>query len=294
MMENITYDVRIWKTEVYRGTKLTTYTVRWKVGDRAWKQPFRVRAQADSFQAELHAAARKGEAFDTTTGRPVSWGRATNNMSWYDFCVSYVDMKWKRSAAHRRSNIAWTLVTVTPAMLATDRGKPDDKAMRVAMRKWGFNTIKRDTCPEEAALILKWLSRNTRPVSALADPAVTRALLDASATLLDGHAASAWTARGNRAVLDNAMEYAVELGLLTRNPIKVIKWKAPKTTNEVDRRSVVNHAQAQRLLAAVRDQSPSGPLLVAFFGVIYYAALRPEEAVNLREDNVNRPPACME
>ena len=77
MMENITYDVRIWKTEVYRGTKLTTYTVRWKVGDRAWKQAFRVRAQADSFQAELHAAARKGEAFDTTTGRPVSWGRAT-------------------------------------------------------------------------------------------------------------------------------------------------------------------------------------------------------------------------
>ena len=34
-MDNITYDVRIWKTEVYRGTKVTTYKVRWVVGGRS-------------------------------------------------------------------------------------------------------------------------------------------------------------------------------------------------------------------------------------------------------------------
>jgi integrase len=144
--------------------------------------------------------------------------------------------------------------------------------------------------PEDATAILHWLSRNTKPVSALADPAVTRAVLDAAATLVDGRPASAWTARGNHAVLGNALEYAVELGLLTRNPVKAIKWKAPKTTNEVDRRSVVSHAQARRLLEAVREQAPSGPRLVAFFAVLYYAALRPEEAVNLREDNLTIPP----
>jgi integrase len=288
-MENITYDVRIWELEVYRGSKLTTYTVRWKVGDRRWRQPFRLKAQAESFRGELRAAARKGEAFDITTGRPVSWARAAS-MSWYDFCVSYVDMKWKRSAAHRRSNIAWALVRVTPAMLVTDRGKPDDKAMRVAMRKWGFNTKQRDTCPEQYATILQWLSRNTKPVSALADPVVMRGMLDATATLLDGRPASAWTARGSRTVLDNALEYAVELGLLSSNPIKAIKWNAPRTTNEVDRRSVVNHAQARRLLDVVREQTPSGPRLVAFFAILYYAALRPEEAVNLRLDNITLPP----
>ena len=31
-MDNITYDVRIWKTEIYKGAKVTTYTVRWKTG----------------------------------------------------------------------------------------------------------------------------------------------------------------------------------------------------------------------------------------------------------------------
>jgi len=37
-------------------------------------------------------------------------------------------------------------------------------------------------------------------------------------------------------------------------------------------------------------QAPSGPRLVAFFAVIYYAGLRPEEAVNLRTDNITLPP----
>jgi integrase len=43
-------------------------------------------------------------------------------------------------------------------------------------------------------------------------------------------------------------------------------------------------------LSAVSEQMPSGPRLVAFFAVIYYAALRPEEAVNLCKDNITLPP----
>ena len=33
-MDNITYDVRLWKTEIYKGAKVTTYKVRWKVSNR--------------------------------------------------------------------------------------------------------------------------------------------------------------------------------------------------------------------------------------------------------------------
>ena len=290
-MENITYDVRIWKTEVYKGTKVTTYTVRWKIGDRAWKQPFRAKAQADSFEAELHAAARKGEAFDTTTGRPVSWGRATNNMSWYDFCVSYVDMKWKHSAAHRRANIAWALVTVMPAMLATDRGKPDDKAMRWPAAVGLQHEKARRPAREDAAAHPQvavsqhqtgfCARRPGRDACTFSTPPRPCSTATRHRRGLPGATAPSWTTRWNT---------RLNCGLLTRNPIKAIKWKAPKTTQEVDRRCVVNHAQARRLLDAVRDQSPSGPRLVAFFAVIYYAALRPEEAVNLREDNITLPP----
>jgi len=289
-MDNITYDVRIWKTEIYKGAKVTTYKVRWKTGPRPRKQPFRTKAQAASFEAELRSAARRGEAFDITTGRPVSWGREDNDMSWYDFCVSYVDMKWKGSSAHHRANIAWALITVMPAMLASDRGKPDGIAMRTALRQWGFNTKRRGDCPDDAAPIINWVSRNTKPVTALADPAAARAVLDAAGTLLDGRTAAPSTVRRNRTILHNALEYAVELRLLSRNPVKAIKWKAPKTTHEVDRRCVVNHAQARRLLSAVSQQIPSGPRLAAFFAIIYYAALRPEEAVSLSKDNIALPP----
>jgi integrase len=49
------------------------------------------------------------------------------------------------------------------------------------------------------------------------------------------------------------------------------------------RRRRLDHGQARALLAAVR-QLPSGGPLVAFFAVMYYAALRPGEAVELRKE----------
>ena len=92
-----------------------------------------------------------------------------------------------------------------------------------------------------------------------------------------------------RAVLTNAIGYAVELELLAANPVVSIKWRAPKASHAVDRRSVVNPLQARTLLAAVGAQRRSGPRLVAFFAVMYFAALRPEEAVNLRVANLDLP-----
>lgn len=39
----------------------------------------------------------------------------------------------------------------------------------------------------------------------------------------------------------------------------------------------------------MRTQKPSGPRLAAFFGVLYYGGLRPEEAVGLRRRDVMLP-----
>lgn len=81
----------------------------------------------------------------------------------------------------------------------------------------------------------------------------------------------------------------MELKLLSANPIPALKWKAPKTVHTVDRRSVANPVQARTLLNAVRLQARSGPRLVAFFGCLYFAALRPEEAVSLTKSNLSLP-----
>ena len=155
-----TYDVRVYKTEVYRGTRVSSYTVRWKAGARLWRRSFRIAAQADVFRAELLAAARKGEAFSAVTGEPVSWHRDEPGTSWYDFTCRYVDMKWKTASAKYRRAIAQALAAAAPVMLAGSYGRPDDKALRGALVNWGYNTGQRASAPEDIAEILAWVSRN--------------------------------------------------------------------------------------------------------------------------------------
>jgi integrase len=118
-------------------------------------------------------------------------------------------------------------------------------------------------------------------LSALRDPAVLRRVLDGLTVRLDGSPAAPSVVSRKRRILFTAMEYAVELRLLDRNPIPALKWKPPKTVDAVDRRRVVNPIQARTLIEAVRLQQRSGPRLVAFFGCLYFAGLRPEEAVGL-------------
>lgn len=125
----------------------------------------------------------------------------------------------------------------------------------------------------------RWFAANTRPVRDLADSAVLRPALDALALRLDGKPAAASTVSRKRAIFYNSVEYAVELGHLPGNPIASIKWRAPKITEAVNPRVVINYAQVRALPAAV-DPEPSGPALVAFFAVMYYAALRPGAAVD--------------
>ncbi len=68
-----------------------------------------------------------------------------------------------------------------------------------------------------------------------------------------------------------------------------LKWSPPRNVQALDKRTVVNHQQARKLLDAIRQQGPSGPRLVALFGVMYYAAARPGEAVNLHRQDVTLP-----
>ncbi len=108
-------------------------------------------------------------------------------------------------------------------------------------------------------------------------------------TRLDGQPA-AGSVSHERAVLHNALDYAVERGLLGENPLPKLKWKPPKTVPAIDKRTVLNPQQARRLLEAVGQQQPSGPHLQAFFAVMYYTAARPAEAVNLRRGDITLPP----
>lgn len=286
-----TYDVRIWNTERYQGTRIVSYTVRWVVAGHKHRRPFRTAAAADSFRAELLTASRQGEPFSASTGLPERMQRTEQpTIGWYEFACNYIDMKWPAISPKHRKGIAEALITVTPVMLDEDVEPVRAKAIRSALLNWAF-TARRgsEDQPEEVTELLAWVAAHSRPLVDIAQPARTRAVLEAIATKLDGTRAAGRTATVKRANLMGALGYAVELGLLHENPILKIKWKAPKSTAGVDRRSVINPDQAAQLLDAVAKTPTSGPRLVAFFACMYYSALRPEEAVNVRAHWLDLP-----
>jgi integrase len=286
----ITYNVRINQTEVVTGVRGNSYKVRWTVEGRRWKEPFKSAALAESFRSELVTASRKGQAFDTTTGLPVAAQEAVKSESWYAFACSYVDMKWPDAAGKSRMGIAETLATVTP-VLADGRGRPSEQAMRSALYRWAFNSRARakGDPPPESADTIRWLERNSVQVFELAKPEVMRSVLGRIGRKLDGDPAAASTIGRKRAIFHNVLEYAVERQLLAQNPLSTLKTKKPRMVEIVDKRVVVSPVQAITLLQSVRKQGRTGRHLVVFFGLMYYAALRPAEAAALGKNDLTIP-----
>ncbi len=280
------YEFRIWG--IRKRDRQKPYQVRWLVAGRSHAETFVTRALAESFRAELMAAARAGEAFDEVTGLPESRAR---DVPWFDHAMSYVDTKWPRAAAKSRKSIAEALTTVTMALLLPRRGRPDDVVIRRALFGWAFNTGRRAAGkpPAEVAEALTWVSGASRPVSSLRDLAMIRSVLDALTVRLDGKPAAATSVYRKRAVFYNALGLAVERRLLPTNPVDLVQWTAPDVAESVDRRVVASPKQVRALLDAVRRQPRRGEYLVAFFGCLYYAGMRPAEVVALRAGDCELP-----
>jgi integrase len=291
MTEDTTYDVRVYRTEVYKGSRVTTYRVRWKTAHRVWRQNFRKTAPADSFRSSLLIAARKGEAFSLRTGRPLSW-EGESTVTWYSLTLDYAAAKWPDIAPNSRRSIAETLTDGTEAMFASEDRPYGIEEIRRALREWAFSDRIRGVTepPDDLWEVVHWLETATVPVTDLArrgtGPARCRALLRRISRKRDGTPVVPNTVNRKRAVLNNLMQYAIESGVLAANPLKTLKWARPRTLKTVDPRTVVNSEQARRLLAAAGQQGPPGERLVAFFGCMYYAALRPEEVMDLRSSNL--------
>ncbi|MGH3806721.1 MAG: tyrosine-type recombinase/integrase [Pseudonocardiaceae bacterium] len=126
-------------------------------------------------------------------------------------------------------------------------------------------------------------------VAELMKPDELRTVLARIGRKLDGQPAAASTTGRKRAVLHNALEYAVERELLPLNQFTALKTKKTRTAEAVDKRVVVSPGQAARLLDAVHDQGTAGRHLVVFFALLYYAALRPAEAAALGKGDLTLP-----
>ena len=292
MDDATTYDARVYKTNVRKGKSATSHHVRWRTGPRTWKSVFRNAAQADSFRSSLQAAARNGEAFSLTTGRPVSWRREESALSWYTFTLDYSAAKWPYVSPNHRRGIAEALTDATETMISRDDAPYGREQLRRALQTWAYSERLRSNAapPDDLAAVVRWLETCTVPLADLSQPgsgpARVRAILDRISRKQDGKPAAANTANRKRIVINNAMEYACEIGALPANPLQSVKWTRPRTLTTVDPRVVINPAQARRFFAAVQAHGKRGERMKAFFGCLYHAALRPGEASDLRRENL--------
>ncbi|GHF22106.1 site-specific integrase [Streptomyces spiralis] len=288
----LTYDVRLYTIEV-RKDRPKPYRVRWLVGERKHSKSYKLKVQADGRRSELMSAVRRGEQFDEESGLPVSELRAKQgSLTWYDHSRAYIERKWAQAPAKSRKNYADALATITPALVKTKAGMPDAALLRRALYGWAYNRNRWDqTPPEDIAHALRWVAKNSMPVSALEDPATVRLALDALALRMDGKTAAPRTAKRKRACLSDVLGLAVEEQYFSIpvNPLSAVKWTSPKAVEQVDPESVANPRQVRALLAGVREQGPRGQHLEAFFGCLYYAAMRPAEAAALRATQCHLP-----
>ena len=280
------YDVRLWAIRK-RPDRRMPYQLRWVVAGHEHSESFLTKALADAFRAELLTAARAGEPFDPMTGLPES---RTRDMSWFQHACDYVDMKWPRAAAKSRKSIAEAMTTVSLALLANRRGRPDDEALRAALYGWVFSPAHRSAeAPPEISATLAWLEKASAPVASLRDLATAPPRARRAFQAHGWSAAAATTMYRKRAVFYNALGYAVERQLLPANPIDQVQWSAPEVAETVDRRVVAALIRSSSSWPRSAQRVLRANTCTHFFAVLYYAGLRPSEAIALRANNCVLP-----
>lgn len=237
---------------------------------------------AGEFGAELARALR---ASLLPAGQGAYGPRGPSELSWYAFATRYARDHWVGRAATTRRGTSEALALATRAMLWEIPGRPSEAVLHRALRSWAFVVPGPEAreIPAQDRLVLAWVAKASRPLIDLHDPVVARAVLEALSVKRDGKPAAPYTSGRKRRILVNAVFYAIEQGELGSNPMDRVRWRVPIQARAVDPRVVVNPLQAQNLLGALSYvggfKRARGRRLVGLFAGMYYAGLRPEEAV---------------
>ncbi len=281
-------DIQFWATRKRAGRR-KPWEVRWRVDTSTFGRSFLTSALAETFRAKLVTAARKGEVFSTSTGKPLAWERSRETV--YSVARSFIQSRWADDSANTRKALnrgltSAVLVTVRTPKRGAKRA-PDAALMGRAVTQWGLRPPAWDAVPpDDIASALRWVDDTSRPVADLADPAVLRDVLAALSRLADGRAAARATFRVRRSTLHALLDHAVELGALKVNPLTGLKTRRKRTSDRVDPRRVPSLDQAQRIIDAVPGRWGH---LSAFFAVLYYSGCRPAEARALRVGDCDLP-----
>ncbi len=192
--------------------------------------------------------------------------------------------------------MAKALTSATIALLRTTPPAHFEQVkVRTALREYGFNVNRRNDpdkpVPGEIQTILAWVRRNSLPMSAWEKAENIDKVVTALSTRLDGTAAAASSVTRNERIMNLVMGYAIRHNCLKANPLPKGKGErvAPKVAQAIDKRCLLNRDLVAKMLDWIGKRPRRGPLYRAFFATLYFAGLRPEEAVGLRVGDATLP-----
>jgi integrase len=252
------------------------WMVRWKVGIKTHGRSFTTRTAADGFRSKLLIAQGEGLRFDVETGEPAQWAVTELTVAaWAGRWFTAESATW---APRSRSNAADVLVKALP-LLVPNRAPDAPADIRSSIRDWLAGG-------DMPAYLSKW----SRP---LAD--VTRDECRTAQAALgikdNGEPAEASSISRHRRVMRKFFGDAVDAGHLADNP-----WPkagaaraATRVRKSVDVAALPDPATVRELLDAVVTKQPASVGYRALFACMFYAGLRPGEAIALRVQDLTLP-----
>ena len=266
------------------------YRVRWAVDRREHCKSFKARPLDDGFLTGLKDAVRNRRPFGPRTGLPGAETAEGEMISWYAHARAYTEAKWPNLAPVSRRSVAEALVTVTIALSTKEPGAPEPRVLRQALFAWAFNPATRDTIPPpHIAAALDWAERASLPVTDLEDTATVRLALGAAPRTWPGSRRPGRPSGASGRCSTTRSATPSNSGTSARTRSTGSSGPPPPSRRAFDRRVVVSPAQAEALLTAAGRLGQRGEHLKTFFATLYYAALRPSEAVMLGEADLHLP-----
>jgi integrase len=259
---------------------------------------FENHALADNFRTKLKTAQNSGEPFHVEKpGLPDSLIEVppvvaeiadTQTVTWMQAAAEYIDKKWKKLAAKSRETTVYALAALLPELVHSSAGHPETRLLRHSLCKSFLPPASRTPgaeIPDSAAKALEWIKRTSIPITDGASPEILTSALNGMMTALDGRQYAPDVVKRRLRILTNFMKFAISAGYLTADPFKGLDWEPPPTVVKIDPRRVPNPQQVENLLIGVSYvgiySRARGRRLVAFFGCMYYAMMRPEEVIVL-------------
>jgi hypothetical protein len=282
------------------------YRLRWKLPgrDQPFTETFASLPELDSFRSELVTAQNRGEPFDLDTGLPISMlpkeadDEEMPRTSFLAFTKEYAGMEWPDVSVKSHETIAQTLLALAVVVVEDTPQRPNGNALWRVLSTYAFvlslwpdderpERVPRSPSPYGGGTELPSDQRKALALTSLADAKTARRVLDKLKVTQDGSKAAESYFRRRRGVLVNLIGYAIESGELDANPLAKLNEKAPKKSGPIDKSVVFNPAQAADVLAAISYvgsyRRARGRRLVVLFAMLFYAMLRPEEALFVHE-----------